>query len=365
MMKKLILAFAAALLFPLFSMAAEQVDYRYTEATQLTIVGKLYPDTPNPYYRLDLDRFTGFTEKEIERIKMSSGMAVSFVTNATSISVQVEIASSSRMSAMSYVAQRGFDLYIKKDGVWTFAGVKGDQKGGKDTIAKHILVKNMDDSEKECLMYFPLYSELTSVKVGVPEGSTLKAGKQPFRHKIAIFGSSFTHGCGASRPGMTYPAQFTRATGLQLLSMGVSGCSKLQPSFARALAEADAEAYVFDGFSNGSGDSIRKNLFNFIETIQAAKPGVPLIFMSGIYWQNTNFDAKARDVWKKKADAASEMMAQALEKYKDVYFIPADAANEYNDVTADGVHPSDLGYYLWMKSVKDPIVKILSEYGIK
>ena len=66
-----------------------------------------------------------------------------------------------------------------------------------------------------------------------------------------------------------------------------------------------------------------------------------------------------------KADAASEMMAQALEKYKDVYFIPADAANEYNDVTADGVHPSDLGYYLWMKSVKDPIVKILSEYGIK
>lgn len=365
MFRKIILTVALAMLLPALSPAQEKENYNFTEATDLTIVGKLYPDTPNPYQRLDMDRFTGFTAGESERIRMSSGIAVSFVTNATSIAVQVGIASSSRMSGMSYYAQRGFDLYIKKNGVWTFAGVKGDQKGGKNTTATHILVGNMDDSEKECLMYFPLYSELTSVKVGVPEGASLKAGVQPFRHRIAIFGSSFTHGCGASRPGMTYPAQFTRATGLQLLSLGVSGQSKLQPSFARALAAADVEAYVFDGFSNGTGDTIRRNLFNFIETIQASKPGVPLIFMSGIYWQTANFDGTVRKKWEAKRDAAEELMAQALKKYKDVYFIRPNPANEYNEFVADGVHPSDLGYYLWMKSVKDSIVRILAKYGIK
>lgn len=364
MLKKIALCCLAAL-FVLAGYSQDKVQYSFTEATELTMVGKLFPDTPNPYQRLDTDRFTGFTDGETERIRMSSGIAVSFVTNATSIAVQVGIASSSRMSGMSYYGQRGFDLYIKKNGVWTFAGVKGDQKGGKNTTATHVLVENMDDSEKECLMYFPLYSELTSVKVGVPEGASLKAGERPFRHRIAIFGSSFTHGCGASRPGMTYPAQFTRATGLQLLSLGVSGQSKLQPSFARALAAADVEAYVFDGFSNGSGDTIRKNLFNFIETIQASKPGVPLIFMSGIYWQRANFDSVVRGKWEAKRDAAEELMAVALKKYKDVYFIHPNPANEYNEFVSDGVHPSDLGYYLWMKSVKDPIVRILTKYGIK
>ena len=48
-MKRLILLIAA--LTAVLSAFAQ--DYNYVEATDLTIVGKVFPDTPDPYKRMD------------------------------------------------------------------------------------------------------------------------------------------------------------------------------------------------------------------------------------------------------------------------------------------------------------------------
>ena len=39
-------------------------NFRYTEASELTLTGKLFTDTPNPYHRLDTVRYKGFTKGE-------------------------------------------------------------------------------------------------------------------------------------------------------------------------------------------------------------------------------------------------------------------------------------------------------------
>lgn len=366
-MKTKLLSFLFFLISTLSLTAAEKqkINFEYTDALNLTIVGKLFENTPNPYYRIDIDHFGPFTEKELSVIKRTTGMAVSFVTDATCIGVKAEIASSTRMSGMSYISQRGFDLYIKKDGKWKFAGVAGDQKSGLNTVSELVLVENMAEGVKECLLYFPLYSDLNSVYVGVNEGAEIKKGELPFRHRIAVFGSSLMHGCGTSRPGMAIPAQLSRAADLQFLSMAASGCSKLQASFAKVFAECDAEALVVDGFSNGSEKSIRENLFQFIDIIQASKPGMPIIFLETINFAKENFNLSQKKWNDKKRAAADEMMAEALKKYKNIYYIHTSPEDEYMDTTSDGVHPSDLGYKLWMLSMKDQIVEILTKYGIK
>ena len=56
-------------------------EYSYTEASDLTLVGKLMPDTPNPYHRVDTVRFKGFTPGENAQVRMSSGIAVAFRTD--------------------------------------------------------------------------------------------------------------------------------------------------------------------------------------------------------------------------------------------------------------------------------------------
>ena len=117
----------------------------------------------------------------------------------------------------------------------------------------------MDGSEKECLLYLPNYNELTSLQVGVDADAKIVPMENPFRHKIVIFGSSFTHGVSTSRSGMSYPMQIARNTGLYFCSIACSGNCKLQPYFADYLADVkDADAMVFDAFSNPGGRDDRR-----------------------------------------------------------------------------------------------------------
>ena len=180
-----------------------------------------------------------------------------------------------------------------------------------------------------------------------------------------MFGSSFTHGAGASRPGLAYPAVFTRDTGLQMLSLGVSGQSKLQQSFARVIAGADIDALVLDAFSNPSVEIIEKDLFPFIETIQAAHPDIPIIFQRTIYREWRNFNTRFINFEEERIERSVALVKEAQKRYKNIYLIYPDATSPDHETTADGTHPNAYGYLLWAHSIEKPILKILKKYGIK
>ena len=84
-MKYLILS-----LFLCFSavLNAQKVDYVYAEATDFTQMGKLMPGkTENPYHRVDTTLYKGFTKRENQLVRMSSGMGCVFKTDSRSISI--------------------------------------------------------------------------------------------------------------------------------------------------------------------------------------------------------------------------------------------------------------------------------------
>ncbi|MBR4756628.1 MAG: SGNH/GDSL hydrolase family protein [Bacteroidales bacterium] len=336
--------------------------YVYTEASSLTLTGKLM-DTPNPYHRVDTVKFKGFTKSENNQVRNSSGIAVAFFTNSTAISIKTVYGEIGHPTNTNGIAARGYDLYIRKDGkwLWAAAGVPSDANLDKP----YTLIVDMDPGMKECLLYLPLYSEVLSVKIGVENGSTLEGAPNPFRHRIGIFGSSYTHGSSTGRAGMAYPAQFSRKTGLQLLSLGCSGNSKLQPYFADVLAAADVDAFIFDAFSNPNPTMIKERLFPFIEKIQASHPGKPLIFQRTIYRESRNFNGGSDKSEQAKMDVADSLMKIACKQYKDVYYIYPDATAKNHEASIDGTHPSNYGYQLWAESIEKPVKRILKKYGIK
>lgn len=348
-----------------FAQTPKDVKYKFTEASDLTLIGKLFPDTPNPYHRVDTVKYKGFTKSENLQVRESSGIAVVFKTNSSTISVQSEFGYAGYGTNTGAYSSRGYDLYIKKDGKWLWAAA-GCAPNNKDNGYNCVLIKNMAEGEKECLLYLPLFSEEYSVKIGVEEGATIVRGEAPFRHRVGIFGSSYTHGTSTARPGMTYPAQFTRMTGIQLLSLGCSGNCKMQPYFADALVNADVDAFIFDSFSNPSPAQIKERLFPFIEKLQAAHPGKPLIFQHTIYREKRNFDTVNDKAEQDKMDMADSLMHIACKKYKDVYYVECtNATDPVHDSSIDGVHPGNNGYTRWAESIRKPIVKILKKYGIR
>lgn len=345
------------------SATGKPVKYIYKEASDLTLIGKIHDGTPVPYHRVDTCVFKGFSKKENAQVRLSAGIAVAFLTNSTSISVKTEYAKAGFPSNTNGFSARGYDLYIKRDGKWIYAesGVAKDKELGKNLV----LIKEMDDSMKECLLYLPLFSELKSVRIGVEEGAVLEKLGNPFRHRIAAFGSSYTHGSCTSRSGMTYLAQLGRNTGLHFLGLGCSGNSRLQPYFCDVLCAADADAFLLDAFTNPNPGQMIERLFPFIEKLQAAHPGKPLIFSAPVYKEERNFNVRRDQYQQEVMDTADSLMKIAVKKYDDVYFIRPTANSPDHNATVDGNHPDNYGYTLWAKSIEKPLLKILKKYGIR
>ena len=336
---------------------------KWTDGKDLTMVGKVLP-THNIYHRIDTVAYKGFTALENQQIRCSAGLALAFETNSPYIKVAADFAKFKYNGASTpRHSSQGFDLYIKKDGQWLWAGINSP-KNNADTIT---IVNNMDRDAKECLLYLPMYSELNGVHVGVADGSEIKPIPNPFRHKIVIFGSSFTHGISTSRAGMSYPMQIERMSGLQFCSIACSGNCKLQTYFAEYLADvSDADAMVFDAFSNPKAPMIRERLIPFIRIIREKQPDIPLIFVNTIYRERSNFDAKERASEDAKRQAAREMMQQAMKEFKNVYFIDIPDLTGSDHVTsADGTHPTDLGYFRWANNLAPELLRILAIHGIK
>lgn len=342
--------------------AQDASGYVFTEASELTLIGKLM-DTPNPYHRVDTVVYKGFTPHENFQVRCSAGLAVAFRTDSPSVRIRHTGNFSHRSSSTTGHAQHGYDLYIKKNGEWVWAISRG---ANLDNPEKEIsLIRNTGNSMKEYLLYLPIYSELTSLKIGIEEGCVLEAIDPPFRHRVAIYGSSFTQGISISRAGMAYPAQFTRHTGIQMLSLGCSGNCKMQPYFADVLADVEADAYVFDTFSNPGVSTIKERLFPFIERLREAHPGKPLIFQQTIRRENRNFCAHHDSNQSQVQQVADSLMKIAVQRYSDVYFIQPESDDGSHEWSVDGIHPGDYGYYLWARSIERPILSILRKYGIK
>ena len=328
---------------------------QFIDADVLTITGKALP-TPFPYHRVDTAVFKGLSASENQQARCGAGLAIAFTTNSSFIDVHPVYKWEHKKDNITGIAAAGFDLYIKRDNKWVHAGAAAPRI--RDSV--FTIVSDMDDSEKECLLYLPLYSEIASLRIGVQAGEAIKGIPNPFKRKTVFFGSSFTQGISASRPGMSYSMQLQRKLNMDVCNLGFSGNAKLQPYFAEMLAVVDADAIVLDAFSNPNEKMIRERLIPFLDIIMERHKNIPVIFVETIHRMNTNFNLKSRENEAQKRKAAQELMADAMRRYKNLYFISNPLPEEVSDDTsADGVHPSDLGYFRWAEILGNKLAEII------
>ena len=345
-MKKILTAAMAMFFF--LSLGAQEI--RYFNAADLNVIGKAIP-TSKDFTRIDTTAYK-FNDAVIDEYAChSTGLAVLFATDSPIIKAKWQTSEKNAEENFAAIAQKGLDLYIKKDGEWVFAGV----------------VKSMAPGRKECLLYLPLFDSLDSLFIGVEDGSYVEPIENPFKYRIVVKGSSVTHGLAASRPGMSYAARFGRDNGFYTFNLGFSGKSKLQKEYAQYLADIkDVDAFIFDAFSNPSAELIHENFDAFVDIIRAAHPNVPLIFMQTERRESRNFDTWREDFEATKQAAAEEEIRERMKTDKHIYFLPSDDfLGDEHIATSDGSHPTDLGFTYMLESISPKILKIFRKYGIK
>lgn len=350
------------LLIPAMAVA-ENTPVKYADAANLTIVNKAQPGG-SAFQRIEVARYPELTPTVTRYYRYSTGLAVAFRTDSRNIRARWTTVNQLPGANSTLIAQRGLDLYIRRDGKWVFAGVGVPSKSGTQHEAP--VVEHMDTTMKECLLYLPLHDEIAALEIGTDEGARLEAAPDPFRHRIVVIGSSITHGTSASRPGMAYAARLGRALGFGFVNLGASGQCKLDTFFARIAAETRADAFVFDVFSNPSPQQIEERLEGFVRCIRESHPATPLIFLQTEVRESGNFDLKKRAFEADKREAARKGMEKLLERDENIYFIdPGMDLGDDHEATVDGVHPTDLGFERMLDALTPRIARILRKYGIE
>lgn len=336
---------------------------KWVDARDLAIHGHTQKCEQHPYHRID-HAATNLNKKLATMAEEAAGLYVTFKTNSSFIAASWSIVPHRTRDNMSMIIQRGLDLYIKQDGEWRYAQSSRITPDPAVTSYKKLLVKRLPKEEKEFMLYLPGWSEVKSLQIGIEEGATIEGTPSPFRHKVVVYGSSITHGACASRAGMTYTAIMSRNLGIDFINFGFAGQCMMQPEFLEILQKCEADAFIFDTFSNPSAKVIEARLANFVEGITKAHPGKPLIFIQSAIPLETCVDPGKRAKRELRFGTAARIMKELQKQYKDIYLLDVkDVIGK--DGSADNTHPNDLGFSRLVDTYQPKIAKILRKYGIK
>lgn len=334
----------------------------YSSVDAFNIYGKA-EKTANPFHRIDTVKFPKIPASVKRLLTNSAGLFIHFRSNTPTLSAKWCVSKKKLGNNMTAIMAKGLDVYIKnpETGKWQFSGVGRPSK----ICNEYKLVSNMDNTEKEFLVYLPLWDELSKLEVGVTKGSSLEELPNPFVHKVIIYGSSIVHGASASRPGMAYPARLSRSTGTNFVNFGVSGNAKMEPAVADMIASFDADAFVLDCVPNSSPDQIKERTNYLVKTLRKHHPKVPIIVIPTIVREHGFWDkAVGTRVAQQNKQIEIEFQKLIKEGVQDLYFInPPHLLGIDHEGTTDGTHPNDLGFTRMLDALTPEIQKILERYS--
>lgn len=329
-------------------------------SAELTVQGRAFPESPE-FHRIDTAKYADLPPTVKKLYTNSAGLFVTFRTNSTTLSIDWETANATLGNNATPIMSRGFDAYVKEPDGWHFAGVA--RPNLKDEKSSFTMVENMEGTEKEFLLHFPLYKELKSFQLRIDEGASFTPTVQEFDKKIIVYGSSIVHGASASRPGMAYPAKISRNLQANVINMGVSGNARMELSVAQMINDIeDVDLIVMDCVPNCSPQQVKERTFAFVQELRKAHPDTPILMIESIIRQIGNYDQK----WKQRlhdqnANFKTEYERLVAAGYDNLFYIPADhLIGDDHEGTVDGTHPTDVGFARMVEIIQPEIEKILA-----
>lgn len=358
-MRLLNFLFASYIIF--FSINAEGQDDKklsYFSAEGFTMVGKIM-NTQHTFHRIDTTEYAILPKHIKAKLICGAGLAISFVSNSTSIHAKWCTNSTATIAGMTPIAYRGLDLYIKRNGAWQFAGT-GSPKNNEQCSANK-LIANLKEGEHEFLLYLPGYSEIQSLSIGIENNATINPGVNPFEKRILVYGSSIVQGAGASRPGLIYTSRLSRETGYNFLNLGMSGSAKMEKEVADMVSEIPADLYILDCVPNSHPDEIIERTSYLVKTIRKKRPDAPIIIMQSVIRESGYFDEKIGErVKSQNINIYNEFKKLQNEGVDNLHFIFSDNfLGADHEGTVDGTHPNDLGFDRIIQVIKPKILEVI------
>lgn len=315
------------------------------------------------YHRVDTLKYNDMPTAVKKLFTHSTGMFVTFKTNAKTVYAKWCVTDKKMNLNLTAIANKGLDIYVKnKEGQWQYAFSRGTE----EKCNEQKILENLDGFEKEILVYLPLYDEVKSLDIGVPENTTFAELQNPFKKNIIIYGSSIVHGASAGRAGMTYPAIMSRRTGLNFINYGLSGNARMEKELAHMLGDQNPDLFILDCVPNSSPEQITERTSYLVNYLREKHPNTPIILIPTIVREVSHFN----ETWKVRNALQIKNWKNEYEKLiksgvKHLYYLDNEKLiGDDHEGTTDGVHPNDLGFMRMADNIQPFVIQVLKKHKI-
>jgi len=330
------------------------------DASEFPLYGKADPETPALYQRLPA--IEGLRPELVNLGKTSTGLYLRFRSDSPTLKIRWTSAGPRWMFNMVPVGTRGLDLYIHTAEGWKYAG--SAKPAGPDKAAStSTVISNMQPQMREFMLYLSLYDGITSLEIGVDEGSSLlspQLGSPMDDSPMVFYGTSILQGASASRPGLAFTNRLARRFDRTAINLGFSGNAFLDPEIARLMASVpDPCVYILDYVPNAFADMIDERGEAFFRILRDAHPDVPVIFVEDPIFPHSEFDSEIYKEISSK-NVAQKRLYDKLRRQgeKHLYYISSDLLLQ-NEDTVDSIHPTDVGMDRYYRAYEKVLKKIL------
>lgn len=343
------------------AIAADEPEkpWTYVDAQNLRIINHAFAgETERTYARLPRYVKDSIPEgRELwDRQQCSSGIGVRFATNSTRIGCKYTLYWDTHMIHMADTGLKGTDLYILEgDSVWRHVNtnrpyVKKDENGNKTKLVESTYVSNLDGKMHEYVIYFPLYDGIEDFSVKVDSGAVITKGSPEVinaNRRIVAYGTSILQGGCASRTGMAATNIIGRELNCEVVNLGFSGEGKQDTYVARAMATIpDVDVFLLDPVPNCTEMMCDTLTYNFVKTLRALRPDVPIVMLEGPIYPYARYDSFFGKYLPKKNDAFRRNYERLKsENPNNLYYVTSEGLDgPEDDGTVDGIHLTDLGF---------------------
>lgn len=362
--KSILSAIAALLISTAIAPVAIAADepekpWTYVDAQNLRIINHAFAgETERTYARLPRYVKDSIPEgRELwDRQQCSSGIGVRFATNSTRIGCKYTLYWDTHMIHMADTGLKGTDLYILEgDSVWRHVNtnrpyVKKDENGNKTKLVESTYVSNLDGKMHEYVIYFPLYDGIEDFSVKVDSGAVITKGSPEVinaNRRIVAYGTSILQGGCASRTGMAATNIIGRELNCEVVNLGFSGEGKQDTYVARAMATIpDVDVFLLDPVPNCTEMMCDTLTYNFVKTLRALRPDVPIVMLEGPIYPYARYDSFFGKYLPKKNNAFRRNYDRLkAENPNNLYYVTSEGLDgPEDDGTVDGIHLTDLGF---------------------
>jgi lysophospholipase L1-like esterase len=298
----------------------------------------------------------------------SAGLQLRFQTNADEIIVKYMVSSQHQMPHMPATGASGIDLYSKTiDGKWSWAA--GKYAFGDTIVYRFSNLSTNDQHVKdhEYNLYLPLYNSVKWMEISYPKQSSFKPIKVSTQKPIVVYGTSIAQGGCASRPGLAWTNILQRKLDRPIINLAFSGNGRLENEIIDMISGIDANLFILDCLPNLTGvyvsnGELHKRLVNAVVTLQAKKPGIPILLTEHDGFTDEGMNPQRKKDYQEPIKVMTEVFDSLSQAgVKNIYRLTKEAINQDIESTVDGTHPNDIGMMHYAEAYEKKIKSIFLE----